>query len=168
MYRPASVGSIARVMRPEKRGPRINPVVYVALGLRERLVKSRPPVNMPLLAASVGCFATLDDDDTAGAAGHRPRVSPHSSDCVRCAASCARSTTSTHSPGSSATTPWRGPSVSIRVTTHADSVVLMCLGVLAILPLMEPQEAPQGFSHDGDCPLLVAVITRSSSKLVQR
>ena len=79
MYRPASVGSIARVMRPEKRGPRINPVVYVALGLRERLVKSRPPVNMPLLAASVGCFATLDDDDTAGAAGHRPRVSPHSS-----------------------------------------------------------------------------------------
>jgi len=42
--------------------------------------------------------------------------------------------------------------------------VLLCLWVLAILPLMESQAAPQGFSHDGDCPLLVAVITRSSSK----
>jgi hypothetical protein len=43
-------------------------------------------------------------------------------------------------------------SVSIRVTTHADLVVLVCLRVLAILPPVESQEAPQWSSHGGDCP----------------
>ena len=32
--------------------------------------------------------------------------------------------------------------------------MLLCLGVLAIFPLMESQAAPQWSSHDGDCPRL--------------
>ena len=46
----------------------------------------------------------------------------------------------------------RVPFVSIRVTTQADLELLSCLGVLAMVPSVEPQEAPQWFSHGGDCP----------------
>src|SRR5215211_1623108 len=38
----------------------------------------------------------------------------------------------------------------------------MCLGVLAILPPMESQEAPQWSSHGGDCPRLPTTRARAS------
>jgi hypothetical protein len=44
--------------------------------------------------------------------------------------------------------------------------VLVCLGVLAMVPPVESQAAPQGFSHGGDCPRLSMTRAKGSAFLI--